>query len=159
RTVLAVGRLVEKKGFGYLVEAAARLRVERVWIVGDGPLRDELERQIARLGLEDTVELLGARGHEEVRELLEQAAVVAMPSVVAADGDRDTMPVVVKEALAMEVPVVASDEVGLPEVVHQGWGRLAPPGDPEALAGALGELLDLSPEARAEMGRAGRAFV
>ena len=159
RTVLAVGRLVEKKGFGYLVEAAARLRVERMWIVGDGPLRDELERQIARLGLEDTVELLGARGHEEVRELLEQAAVVAMPSVVAADGDRDTMPVVVKEALAMEVPVVASDEVGLPEVVHEGWGRLAPPGDPEALAGALGELLDLSPEARAEMGRAGRAFV
>jgi pimeloyl-ACP methyl ester carboxylesterase len=61
-----------------------------------------------------------------------------MPCVVAADGDRDTMPVVVKEALAMEVPVVASDEVGLPEVVRGGWGRLVPPGDAAALADALG---------------------
>ncbi len=59
----------------------------------------------------------------------------------------------------MEVPVVASDEVGLPEVVHPGWGRLAPPGDPAALAAALDELLALPAADRARMGRAGRAFV
>jgi glycosyltransferase involved in cell wall biosynthesis len=94
-----------------------------------------------------------------VCEVLEGADLLAAPSVVAADGDRDTMPVVVKEALAMEVPVVASDEVGLPEVVRPEWGRLVPPGDSDALAEAIDELLALPPTERAAMGRAGRAFV
>jgi glycosyltransferase involved in cell wall biosynthesis len=82
-----------------------------------------------------------------------------MPCVIAADGDRDSMPVVVKEALAMEVPVVASREVGLPEIVRPEFGRLVPPGDEEALAAALAELLALPAERRAEMGRAGREHV
>ena len=82
-----------------------------------------------------------------------------MPCVVAPDGDRDSMPVVVKEALAMEVPVVASREVGLPELVRPEWGRLHPPGDVRALADALAELLALEPHERAAMGRAGSAFV
>ncbi len=69
------------------------------------------------------------------------------------------MPVVVKEALAMEVPVVASDEVGLPEVVRPEWGRLVPPGDAAALAIAIDELLALPAAERAAMGRAGRAHV
>ena len=90
---------------------------------------------------------------------MQDAAVLAMPCVIAADGDRDTMPVVVKEALALAIPVVATDEVGLPEVVRPAWGRLVPPGDPEALATALNELLALSPEIRAAMGAAGRAHV
>ena len=152
--VLAVGRLVEKKGFRHLVEAAALLPEARVQIVGDGPLREELQTIAG-----PNVELLGSRPPDEVRELLERASVVAVPCVVAADGDRDTMPVVAKEALAMEVPVVASDEVGLPEVVAPGWGRLVPPGDAGALAAALGELLELPPERRAELGRAGREHV
>ena len=84
---------------------------------------------------------------------------LAAPCVVAANGDRDTMPVVVKEALAMEVPVVATDEVGLPELVRPEWGRLVPPRDADALAAALDELLDLPPAERAAMGRAGRAWV
>ena len=82
-----------------------------------------------------------------------------MPCVVAPDGDRDSMPVVVKEALAMELPVVASDEVGLPELVKPAFGRLVPPSDPAALAGALRELLDLPAAERAAMGRAGREYV
>jgi hypothetical protein len=82
-----------------------------------------------------------------------------MPCVIGPDGDRDSMPVVVKEALAMEVPVVASDAVGLPELVRWQWGRLHRPGDREALACALEELLALDPAQRAAMGRAGRAFV
>ncbi|HEV2753181.1 MAG TPA: glycosyltransferase, partial [Solirubrobacteraceae bacterium] len=163
-TVLAVGRLVPKKGFADLVAAVGLLRDRgrapaRTVIVGDGPLREELRATIETAGLDGLVELAGARSQEEVRALLEEAAVLAMPCVVAPDGDRDSMPVVVKEALAMEVPVVASDEVGLPEVVRPGWGRLHPPGDRQALAGALEELLALAPAQRVAMGRAGRAFV
>jgi glycosyltransferase involved in cell wall biosynthesis len=90
---------------------------------------------------------------------MEEAAVFAMPSVVAPDGNRDAVPVAVLEALAMELPVVASDEVGLPEVVTPAWGRLVPPGDPVALAAALAEVLELPPQARAQMGADGRAFV
>ena len=105
------------------------------------------------------VELLGPRDPDEVRELLERADVLAMPCVVAADGDRDSMPVVVKEALAMEVPVVASNEVGLPELVKPGWGTLVSPGDPIALADALEELLALPRDQRIAMGRRGREWV
>ena len=90
--------------------------------------------------------------------MLERADLLAAPCVVAADGDRDTMPVVVKEALAMEVPVVASDEVGLPEVVRPEWGRLVPPGDAPALAEALATLLRDAGK-REELGRLGRDAV
>ena len=163
RRVLAVGRLVEKKGFVHLVRAAADPALagvlEGVTIAGDGPLRAELVREVEALGVGDLVEFAGERSHDQVRELMESAAVVAVPSVVAADGDRDSMPVVAKEALAMEVPVVASDEVGLPELIRPEFGRLVAPGDAPALARALAELLALPAEERAAMGRAGRAFV
>ena len=163
RTVLAIGRLIEKKGFAHLVEAVGLLEpdgvLERVTIVGEGPLHDALRTRARELGVADRVELPGARGPDDVRELLESSAVLVMPCVVAADGDRDSMPVVVKEALAMQVPVVASDEVGLPEVVRPEWGRLVPPGDPRALAEAIRELLALPRDTRAVMGRAGREFV
>ena len=163
RNVVAVGRLVEKKGFEFLIEAAALLRehaaIERLAIVGSGPLQDRLRRRIEELALEDTVELLGALDQEAVRDEIERADLLVMPSVIAADGDRDSMPVVVKEALALEIPVVASDEVGLPEVVKPQWGRLVPPADPAALAAAIAELLALDPAQRVAMGAAGRRFV
>jgi glycosyltransferase involved in cell wall biosynthesis len=162
RHVVAVGRLVEKKGFGDLIEAAALLArsepLDRVSIAGEGPQRERLQRLIAERGLTETVSLCGWMNGDRVRELLEQADLLAMPSVVAADGDRDSMPVVVKEALAMEVPVVASEEAGLPEAVQAEWGRLVPPADPQALAGAIAELLALPVGARAEMGRRGREW-
>jgi glycosyltransferase involved in cell wall biosynthesis len=147
RTVLALGRLVEKKGFAHLVHATALLArldaaPERVVIAGDGPLRAELEELASELGVAGIVELPGALAHDAVAELMERADVFAMPSVVAANGDRDSMPNVVYEALAMELPVVASDMVGLSEVVRPGWGRLVPPGDHVALARALRELAD-----------------
>ena len=160
--VLAVGRLVEKKGFTHLLQAASLEPLRDVLgtleIIGDGPLRDELGEQAAALGLADRVAFSGAQGPAAVRAALEEAAVLAMPCVVAADGDRDSMPVVVKEAMAMEVPVVVTDEVGLPELVREEFGRIVPPADPQALADALAELLALSAEQRAAMGRAGRAF-
>jgi glycosyltransferase involved in cell wall biosynthesis len=159
RHVVAVGRLIEKKGFVHLVRAAARLDGVRVTIAGEGPLRGALEEEIARAGVGDRVRLAGAMAPDAVRDLLEKADVLAMPCVVAADGDRDSMPVVVKEALAMEVLVVASDEVGLPEIVCPPWGRLVPPGDDAELAAAIDELLALPLAERAEAGRCGREFV
>jgi colanic acid/amylovoran biosynthesis glycosyltransferase len=162
RTVVAVGRLVEKKGFADLIDAVAALPaadVEALLIAGDGPLRPALESRAAAAGIGGRVRLLGAVEPDRVRDLLEEASVFAMPCVVAADGDRDAMPVVVKEALGMEVPVAATDEVGLPEVVRPEWGRLASPRDPVALANALRELLSLPVADRARMGAAGREFV
>jgi glycosyltransferase involved in cell wall biosynthesis len=154
RNVVAVGRLIEKKGFEYLVEAARSLPDVHFRIVGEGPLRGELERSAP-----DNVELVGPLSPHEVRSRLEQADLLALPCVVASDGDRDSMPVVVKEALSMEIPVVGSDEVGMPEMVQSEWGKLVPPRDAGALAGAIRELLDLPVEQRAEMGRRGREYI
>jgi colanic acid/amylovoran biosynthesis glycosyltransferase len=158
KTVIAIGRLVEKKGFTHLIRAAADLNGgTKVVIVGDGPLRAQLQQEAERLNA--PVELRGRMQPAEIRDELERAAVLAMPCVVAENGDRDSMPVVVKEALAMEIPVVASDEVGLPELVRPAFGRLVPPGEPQPLANALDELLHLTPDERADLGRAGRAHV
>jgi colanic acid/amylovoran biosynthesis glycosyltransferase len=163
RTVIAVGRLLEKKGFAHLLDAAALLQpdfpLERVVVVGDGPLRAELREQGQRLGIERLVDWRGPQPHEQVRDLLEEADLLAMPCVVAPDGDRDSMPVVVKEALAMEVPVVASDEVGLPELVRPEFGRLVPPGDAQALAAAIRDVLERPLEERRRMGQEGRRWV
>ncbi len=158
-TVLAVGRLVEKKGFGVLVDAVAQLCDVRLRVVGDGPLRAALEAQAAAAGAAERIEFAGSLAPAEVRAALERADVLAMPCVVARDGDRDSMPVVVKEAMAMELLVAASDEVGLPECVLAPWGVLTAPGDGDALAAALRDLLALSPERRARAGRAGREWV
>jgi colanic acid/amylovoran biosynthesis glycosyltransferase len=161
-TVAAVGRLVEKKGFATLVAAAAEIKagvLDRIVIVGDGPLRTSLEEGARKLGVIEEVEFRGVLDPDGVKEVLEGADLLAMPCIVAADGDRDSIPVVVKEALAMEVPVVATDEVGLSEAVAPDRGRLIPPNDPVALATAITELLRLPPEERIAMGRAGREWV
>ncbi len=157
RTVLAVGRLVEKKGFDALIEAAAKVPDVRVRILGEGPLRGALERRIEASSA--PVELLGSRPPADVLAAMQDADVLAMPCVVARDGDRDSMPVVVKEAMAMGLLVVASAEVGLPECVLAPWGFLAAPGDAEALASALRAALDLPLDERRAAGEAARAWV
>ncbi len=161
--VVAVGRLVAKKGFADLVEAS-RLLSERgldhqMRICGDGPLRAELERAIHAAGLDAYVRLLGALDHEAVRDEIERATVLALPAVIAADGDRDSMPLVLKEAMSLEVPVVGTRVAGLPEAIDEHCGRLVAPHDPAALAAALSELLSLDAEAVGEIGRRGRARV
>ena len=163
RVVVAVGRLVEKKGFRHLLEAAALLRdrgapLDALILVGDGPLRADLEARARDLGLRE-VTFAGAVDPSGVADFLEAADVLAVPSVVASDGDRDALPVVVQEALAMELPVVGSDLAGLPEVVRPPWGVLAAPGDAAALAGALASVLERSPDERARMGAAARLWV
>lgn len=137
--VLAVGRLVEKKGFAHLIDAAANLRdagvAVRVRIAGDGELRGVLRDQIDRLDLTDHVELLGPRSQAEIRDLLISADVFAAPCVVAADGNADGLPTVLLEAMATGVPSIATAVTGIPEAIHPGGenepatGLLLDPGE------------------------------
>ena len=140
--VLAVGRLVEKKGFSVLVQAAALARAPvSVRIVGDGPLQDELAAQIAAAGIGDRVTLTGPVTHTELPDAYADAHVVAVPSIVNAEGDRDGLPNVVLEAMATGRPVVASDVGAVSAAVeHDVSGILVPPGDAVALAVAFDRL-------------------
>jgi glycosyltransferase involved in cell wall biosynthesis len=145
------------KGHPVLMEAVAELRRDghdvQLTIVGDGPERERL-RQIAReLEIEDAVELPGAVGQEEVREQLVRADVFCAPSF--AEG----VPVVLMEAMATELPVVATRVMGVGELVDDGkQGLLVPPARADLLAGALASLA-ADPERRAAMGAAGRRKV
>jgi glycosyltransferase involved in cell wall biosynthesis len=155
--LLAVGRLVEKKGFDVLLEALSRLdRPYRLRLVGDGPLRPRLEAMIAAHRLADRVELVGRCTHATLPDYYAAADVVVVPSVVDSTGDRDGLPNVVLESMASQRPVVASAVAAIPAAVRDGvTGTLVPPRDPAALAGALTALID-SPARRAELGRAAR---
>jgi glycosyltransferase involved in cell wall biosynthesis len=157
--VVAVGRLVPKKGFDVLVDAAALLRRQRpdlqIDVIGDGPERSTLAAQIRAADLDGTVHLLGAQPHEVVLSRMERARLVVLPARIAADGDRDSMPVVLKEAMARGVPVVATDVAAIPEMVDEAVGRLVAPDQPAALADAMGEILG-DPALAATLGEAGR---
>jgi glycosyltransferase involved in cell wall biosynthesis len=160
--VVAVGRLVPKKGFDVLVDAAAELHASRpdlrVEIVGDGPQRDALAAQIRARGLDGVVVLRGAMSHEDTLARIAAARVFTLPCRVAGNGDRDSMPVVIKEAMARAVPVVATDVVAVPEMVDETCGVLVPEDDAGALAAALDKVLG-DPDLAAAMGAAGRARV
>jgi glycosyltransferase involved in cell wall biosynthesis len=161
--VLAVGRLVEKKGFADLVRACALLREDgcafRCRIVGKGELEAELRALIGDLGLEGRVELAGPIPREQLLAVYRWASVVVAPCVIGPDGNRDGLPTVVVEAMALGVPVVATDLTGIPELVVNGrTGLLVPQHQPEALAGAIRQVL--AEPARADLlARAGRARV
>jgi colanic acid/amylovoran biosynthesis glycosyltransferase len=155
--IVAVGRLVPKKGFDILLEAVARLYVPcRLVIVGDGPEREPLQQQASELGLNDVVQFTGALDHADTLAWLRSADLFCVPFRIGPDGDRDSMPVVVKEAMAAGVAVVSTNEVGVPEMVVDGeTGLLVDPDDIPALAEALDRLLS-DPRRRAAMGMAGR---
>lgn len=158
--VLAVGRLVEKKGFDDLVRACAVLRRDgcrfQCRIVGKGPLEGELRAFIRELGLSKQVELVGALPREDLLHLYPRALVLAAPCVVGADGNRDGLPTVLIESMALGVPVVATDVTGIPELVEDGrTGLLAPQHDPEALARTIRRVLEDHTLART-LARAGR---
>jgi glycosyltransferase involved in cell wall biosynthesis len=139
---LAVGRLVPKKGFHVLIEAAAQLRASgfpiEVRIVGEGEERGRLDAVIAGHRLNGAVKLAGPETQEELRGDFAWADVLVIPCVAAANGDIDGIPVVALEAMAQGVPVIASEISGIPEVVIGGkTGLLVEPGDVAELAEAL----------------------
>lgn len=161
--IVAVGQLVERKGFAQLIRACHELKrrgyVFGCQIVGRGPQREELETLIGELGLGGEVTLRGALRHEEVIALYGRATVFALPCVQGRNGDIDGIPNVLAEAMASGLPVVSTPVSAIPELVKSGVnGLLVPPGDPGVLATALGRLLD-DAGLRAELGRNGREAI
>jgi colanic acid/amylovoran biosynthesis glycosyltransferase len=161
--VLFVGRLVPKKGVDVLIDACALLRSELpelgVEIVGGGPLAEELERRALRAGVADRIHFLGPQPGEVVDAAFRRCSLVAAPSRIDEHGDREGMPTVLVEALARGVPVIASDLVGIPELVRHGeTGLLVPPDHPAALAAAITRLVG-DPELARGLADRGRALV
>jgi len=142
--LLAVGRLVEKKGFHVLIEAAARLRAPfQLNIVGEGPEEERLTELIRRHHLESKVRLCGPKTHEDLPEAYSRAHVLVAPSIVDQSGDRDGLPNVVLEAMACGRPVIASDVGALGSaVIHDETGLLTQPGNAESLAAAIALLAE-----------------
>ncbi len=161
--LLAVGQLKEKKGFAHLLCACRLLKDQgydfQCHIVGEGPDRQALTSQIQQLGLGDTVTLCGALPHQAVIDKYQEADIFVLPCITGQDGDRDGIPNVILEAMAMELPVVSTRHSGIPEVVMDGVnGLLVPPADDTALAQALADLLD-DRNGRNQLGQHGRQTV
>ena len=160
-TILSVGRFVEKKGFAYLVEACAKLKDMgvgfRCVIVGEKYDQSaRIAAMVAELGLGDSVSLRGPMTQQELRKIYRQATLFALPCLVTEDGDRDGIPNVLAEAMAMGVPVVSTPISGIPEMVRNGIeGLLVPQKDSQALANAIAKLIN-EPALRANLARAAR---
>lgn len=161
--LLTVARLVEKKGVAYALRAVAALIAQghdlEYQIVGDGPLRLELERESYQLGIRERVTFRGPLTQEGVAEALGDAALFVLPSVTAANGDEEGIPVSLMEAMASGLPVVATDYAGIPELVEDGVsGALVPERDVDQLTARLADLLT-RPDRWPAMGRRGRERV
>lgn len=162
--ILSVGRLVEKKGFNYLIQACAILKKRghrfRCQIVGGGDdYTNTLIQMTKDLELEETVSLSGAVTQEALRDIYQQATVFALPCLVVGNGDRDGIPNVLVEAMAMRVPVISTNISGIPELIdHNVNGLLVPEKNALAMADAIEQLL-INPGLRQQLGDAGRVRV
>lgn len=155
--ILFVGRFVEKKGTAHLLAALRLMQAEgrriKLLLVGDGPLAAQLKVEAQGLA---QIHFLGWQSQEEVRRRMRGALALAVPSVVARAGDAEGLPNVVLEAMAEGAPVVGSTSAGIGEAIEEGvTGLLVPPGEPQALAVALGRLID-DPVLRRRLGQAAR---
>ncbi|TKX44655.1 glycosyltransferase [Halorubrum sp. ARQ200] len=161
--VLTVGRLTEKKGHEYGINAVARL-VEQGYdieyhIVGTGEREELLRERVEECGIQEHVEFLGHVSDKQLKIELSEASVFLLPCVIASDGDRDAMPVVLKEAMASETACVSTTVSAIPELITDKYdGILVPPKDLNELTIAIKELLD-NPTKRSKLGRNGRQTV
>ena len=161
--IATTGRLVEKKGIEYVIRALAKLVPSyprlRYKIIGEGHLRRHFTDLIQELDLAENVELMGWRNETEIVETLRNTHIFVAPSITAADGNQDAPINVLKEAMAIGLPVVSSYHGGIPELVEDGKsGFLVPEKDAAALADKLGYLIE-HPELWSAMGKVGREFV
>lgn len=158
--IICIGTLHEVKGQTHLI-AACKLLAERgveftCQFVGDGPDLEFLEWQTLEAGLTNIIEFRGSLTRQEVIEIFQSVDVLVAPSVPSSDGRREGIPVVLMEAMASGLPVVASEISGIPELVNDGInGLLTPPGDSTAIADAL-EGLRNDPQFSQSLGEAGR---
>ena len=151
--LIIVGRLHECKGHAVLLDALAKVPGAELTIVGDGPERAAIERQIAELDLSDRVRLTGSLAEHDVIELMRQADLFVAPS------HAEPLGVVYMEAMAMGVATIGTAAGGVAEIIDSGTdGLLVPPRDPDALAEAIRSLLN-DPEGRRKMAQAGRESV
>ncbi|HHS50629.1 MAG TPA: glycosyltransferase family 1 protein [candidate division Zixibacteria bacterium] len=149
-------RLFVKNGVEYIVRALPLILLEhdvQLYLLGDGPLRDDLEKLCTELGIEQNVHFMGAQPHENMPALISSADVIVIPSLMEATS------VAGLEAMACERPIVASRVGGLPEIIDEETGELVPPRDPTALAQAVCRLLSLPEEKIRQMGKSARAKV
>ena len=157
--ILAVGRLIAKKGFADLIRACVLLAVHgksfRCEIIGEGPLENELCARIEGSGLQDCIHLSGGKPQRELRVRLTKANVFVLPSVLDPDGGMDNLPTVVMEAMATGLPIVSTAIGGIPEmVIEKETGFLVQPGDFVALAHAIKKVINNGALAQ-RLGRAG----
>ena len=161
--ILSVGRLREKKGFETLIRACAELQQQgisfRCKIVGYGPDEDRLKDLVNKLALGHHVELTGALTHETLIDLYGAACVFVLPCQITDDGDRDGIPNVLLEAMAMQLPVITTPISGIPEVIeHQRNGLLVSPQSPLELANVMQSLFD-DFQLRYQLGAAARLTI
>ena len=159
--LLCIAALKPYKGVAVLVEAVRLARAGGLdvacRVIGGGPLRDELQERVAAAGLAASFELLGTRTQDEVASELAACDVFVLPSIVAADGQMEGIPVALMEALAAGLPVIATRLSGIPELVRPGeTGFLAEPGDAAGLARAIREVGEDLPAASALAARGAR---
>jgi glycosyltransferase involved in cell wall biosynthesis len=145
--IMAVGRLIPKKGFGDLIRTCALLAERgksfRCEIVGEGPLENELRAQIDELRLRNNVILTGAKPQSQVRRWLAAANIFVLPSVIDPDGGMDNLPTVIMEAMATGLPVVSTNIGGIPEmVIENETGFLVRPSDAPTMADAIEKVIN-----------------
>ena len=160
--ILTIGRFVEMKGIIYGIEAVAGLiqtcpdKKIHYDIIGDGPLRNEISMKLKQLDIESHVTLHGWKDQDSVTGYLDQAHILLTPSVTAANGETEGIPNVLKEAMAVGLPVVSTVHSGIPELVEDGVsGYLVPERDVRALSDRLSYLIE-HPDRWEAMGQAGK---
>ena len=156
--ILSVGRAVEKKGYGDLLQALKLLPPDLHWRfvhIGGGALIGSLKATAQRLGIDAHIEWCGAQPHDFVLAAYRRADVFVLPSRIAEDGDRDGLPNVLLEAQSQKLPCISTRISGIPELLEHGvTGLLVEQRDPAALAEAIRQLLT-DPALRNQLGLAG----
>jgi colanic acid/amylovoran biosynthesis glycosyltransferase len=161
--ILTIARLVEKKGIKFAIKAMASVVKEfehfEYWIIGDGPLKAELEEKVIELGLKNYVIFKGWMTQTEIFDTMRNTDVLVAPSITSTNGDQEGIPVVLMEGLMMQLPAISTIHSGIPELIQDGIsGFLVPEKNVYSLSRKLLLLIQDS-ELRSKMGKAGRQFV
>ena len=158
--ILAVGRLVEKKGFEYLIRAMQSVTKKNpsvfLNIIGDGELMADLKKLSFELGVAKSINFLGAQPNEVCMEELTTSDIAVLPCIIAEDGDMDVCPLTLQEAMAMSIPVISTTVGSVPELIENGKeGILVNPKDTTVLSDSIIKL-SANSSLRNKMGKCGR---